>query len=449
MKFAKQSEIAAAYKSLRENGLDKETALKSLQKSYEKKGMEGDFVLNEDGSTCGLSDVDFVESTENGPSLKSGISEAQIKSITDGITKSLTDGFKSFVPAAAADKTEEGKEGFKSMGEFLSGLKGMAGGQVTPKLAKWIEKSGPSVAMGESTGQMGGVMVPPAYLAQMAQYDNLDGVDLLAQTDSLPMAGNSVTMPTNEETPWNGGVQAYWTSELQTISQVAPKSGSVTLVLNDLTCIVPMSNNLMDDAPAASTLALRKIAQTLRWKQNDAIINGGGAGMPLGVLNSPARYVVPKTTGQAAATISFANLVQMDARRLPGQEYAWFITPQGREQLGMMTLPGGLAPAAYNMLMGYSDKQFPSILSHPIVDMQELPALGQEGDIMLVNMRGYLSGTKQTQMATSIHMFFDTNATAFRAVARMDGKPWATKPVVSAKNPDFKMSQFIVLGARA
>lgn len=449
MKFAKQSEIASAYKSLRENGLDKEASLKSLEKAYAKKGMEGDFVLNEDGSTCGLSDVDFVESTENAPSHKSGLDAAQIKSISDGVVKSIGEGFKAFVPAVARDKDEEAKEGFKSMGEFLSNLKGMAGGSVTPKLAKWIEKSGPSVAMGESTGQMGGVMVPPAYLAQMAQYDNLDGVDLLSQTDSLPMAGNSVTMTTNEETPWNGGVQAYWTSELATITQTAPKSGSVTLVLNDLTCIVPMSNNLMDDAPAASTLALRKIRQAIQWKQNDAIINGGGAGMPLGVLKSDARYVVPKVSGQAAQTITYTNLVQMDSRRLPGQEYAWFVTPQAREQLGLMVLPGGLAPAAYNLLMGYSERQFPSILSHPIVDMQELPALGQEGDIMLVNMKGYLSGTKQTQMATSIHMFFDTNATAFRAVARMDGKPWATKPVVSAKNPNFKMSQFIVLGARA
>jgi HK97 family phage major capsid protein len=46
----------------------------------------------------------------------------------------------------------------------------------------------------------------------------------------------------------------------------------------------------------------------------DAIVEGTGAGQPLGILNSPALISVAKETGQAAATIVKENVDKMWSR---------------------------------------------------------------------------------------------------------------------------------------
>jgi HK97 family phage major capsid protein len=222
----------------------------------------------------------------------------------------------------------------------------------------------------------------------------------------------------------------------------------VTLTLNDLTCLVPVSNNLLEDASATSSVVSQAIGAALNWKFNEAIINGGGAGMPLGILNAGNLVTVAKESGQAASTITVNNLISMYARILTKQNGVWFVTPQGSEQIMKMVQPGGLLPAAFRSDTGFSQSPLPTIYGLPVVTLENCSALGQKGDIILADMKGYVAITKNIQMATSIHMFFDTNATAFRAVARMDGKPWAKAPVVSAHDATFKRSQFVTLAAR-
>lgn len=443
--FKKLSEVTAYFKSLRESGKTADEARTIMESNYTKKGLSGEFVQKDDGELCGLADIEFDEKQE----VSKGMDAAQIKSISDAVTKSLSDGFKQFAPATPIDRDEEARAGFKSAGEFLGSLKSLANGTSSAKLTKWREKSTPTVAMGESSGESGGVLVPPAFLAEIMRYQNLAGVDLLSQVNNIPVSGNSVTIPTDEETPWGGGTQAYWQAELATINQKRPSLGSITLTLNDLTCLVPVSNNLLEDASATSSVVSQAIGASLNWKFNEAIINGSGAGMPLGILNAGNLVTVAKESSQAAATITTNNLIAMYARLLSKQNGVWFVTPQGNEQIMKMVQPGGLLPAAYTSDSGFSKAPLPTIYGLPVVTLENCAALGQKGDIILGDMAGYAAITKNIQMATSIHMFFDTNATAFRAVARMDGKPWAKRPVVSAHDAAFKRSQFVTLAARA
>lgn len=442
--FKKLSEVTAYFKSLRESGKTAEEARSIMERDYGKKGVTG--ILKEDGETCELAEIEFDEKQEVN---QKGFDAAAVKSISDAVTKSLSEGFQKFAPATPIDREEEARAGFKSVGEFLSSLKGMAGGSTSAKLNKWREKSAPTSAMGESSGESGGVLVPPAFLAEIMKYDGLSGVDLLSKTKNIPVSGNSVTIPTNEETPWAGGVQAKWRAEMGVIAQTTPKLGDITLTLNDLVCLVPVGNNLLDDASATSAVVTDAIREALRWKFNEAIITGSGAGMPLGVLNSGALVTVAKTSGQAAATVTTANLIAMYARGLNKTRSAWYVSPQVQEQLMATTMPGAFQPAMFRMFEGFGEAPLPSIFGRPIVELENCSELGAAGDIIFADFSGYAAITKNVQMATSIHMFFDTNATAFRAVARMDGKPWAKAPVVSAKNADFKRSQFVTLAARA
>lgn len=452
----KLSEVVKSYKSLRENGLNKEAAIKALEKNYSKKGYTGSFILKEDGEEIGTADLEFkeIDGEEGGEDEvkvdEKGISGAHLKALADSITKGFEKTAKSFVPATPKDKAEEDRAGFKHAGEFLMAVKGLAHGTSNAKLNAWREKAAPSVSMGESTGEAGGVLVPPSFMAEILKYQDLAGANLSAMAKDIPVGGNAIGIPTSEDTPWGGGVQAYWQSELDVMNQKRPSFKDLELRLNDLTVLCPVGNNLMDDSPAAAAVVTEFIGTALNWKKNEAIVNGSGVGMPQGILNSGALVEVAKESGQAAGTFVRANLTKMFARALPGYNYAWFVTPQGKEQLLEMTAPGGQLPAFFNgQQEGISKAAFTSVYGRPMIELENCSALGQKGDIFLADMNSYITITKTVQMATSIHLFFDANATAFRAVARMDGKTQFRKPVVSAKDATFKRSHFITLAARA
>jgi HK97 family phage major capsid protein len=50
------------------------------------------------------------------------------------------------------------------------------------------------------------------------------------------------------------------------------------------------------------------------FKIEDAIINGTGGAVPLGVINSGALITVAKEAGQASGTVAYLNLTKMAAR---------------------------------------------------------------------------------------------------------------------------------------
>ena len=63
---------------------------------------------------------------------------------------------------------------------------------------------------------------------------------------------------------------------------------------------------------------LRDVLQKgIAWYLDLDLLNGNGAGKPLGVLADPALVTVSKETGQAASTVLYGNLTNMFARLHP------------------------------------------------------------------------------------------------------------------------------------
>ena len=69
--------------------------------------------------------------------------------------------------------------------------------------------------------------------------------------------------------------------------------------------------------------------------------------------------------------------------------------------------------------------------------------------MLLVDLSYYQTITKAggLQTATSMHLYFDADLTAFRTTFRMDGQSKVTAPINPAKG-SASMSPFIQLGAR-
>ena len=80
---------------------------------------------------------------------------------------------------------------------------------------------------------------------------------------------------------------------------------------------------------------------------------------------------------------------------------------------------------------------------------QHANTFSAQGDILLVDLKYYQTITKAggMQTATSMHLYFDADLTAFRTTFRMDGQSKLNSPITPAKG-SATMSPFIQLGAR-
>jgi HK97 family phage major capsid protein len=76
-------------------------------------------------------------------------------------------------------------------------------------------------------------------------------------------------------------------------------------------------------------------------------------------------------------------------------------------------------------------------------------ALGTQGDIVLADLRHYVTITKgQVESALSIHLRFDYDESTFRFIFRVDGQPWWTAALTPYKGTNTQ-SCFVTLATRA
>ena len=144
---------------------------------------------------------------------------------------------------------------------------------------------------------------------------------------------------------------------------------------------------------------------------DDAIINGTGAGQPLGILNAGCLVAQAKETGQVADTVVAENIVNMYSRRFAGQtqNYAWFYNQNVEPQLHTMSLAVGTGGVpVYMPPGGLSNTPYARILGLPAFAIEQAATLGDQGDIMLCNFQnGYVLAEKGgIKSDISIHVRF-------------------------------------------
>ena len=359
------------------------------------------------------------------------------------------------------------QRGFTSVGDFCRSLVHAAsaqrtGGAMDKRLAAlWggpAQAAAPgSTYAGEGAGADGGFLVPPSYSTRIFGL-SLEENALLPMTDNMPVEGNGMSFPKDETTPWgSNGVRAYWQGEASAATPTKPVLGTVDLKLKKLMALVPVTNELLSDATALSAYIPPNCARSIRWKTDEALLFGNGAGVPLGAFTVPATgqgpvITVAKESGQATGTLVPLNLAKMIARLMPGS-YAnavWLINNDVLPALFTLTLgnypiylPAG-APVG-----GIQGSPYGSLLGRPILVTQHAPSFSSQGDVMLADMKYYQSITKSEgiTMATSMHLYFDADSVAFRATFRVDGQPKIAAPVNPAKGSN-TLSPFVQLEAR-
>jgi HK97 family phage major capsid protein len=349
--------------------------------------------------------------------------------------------------------TAGGNGGFRNLGDFANAVRNasMRGGDLDPRL----RNASPSTYGNEGAGADGGFGVPPDYRTEILT-PVFNEESLIGLTDRLQSSSNTLTIPKDETTPWQttGGIQAYWTAEAGTKTQSKPSLGESTIKLHTLAVLVPVTEELLEDAPAMGAYLNRKAPEKIDFKVSDAIIRGTGAGMPLGILNSPALVTVAAEGGQSADTVVLNNILKMWGRMPVGSRRTavWIMHPDAEAVLPGLTLsnmpvylpPGGISGNMYGMLFG-----------RPVIPHQTAETIGDVGDIMLVDFKQYLTVTKTgggrdsngIKQDVSIHLWFDQDMVAFRFTLRVAGIPWWSSSITQRDGSNAQ-SPYVTLAAR-
>lgn len=367
-----------------------------------------------------------------------------------GMGTALDLGQQAQVTGTKTNVADDPKRGFKSFGEYAKAVRAGAGGRPDERLL--IGAAAPTTFSNESSGGDGGFAVPPEYSREIWNLSLMED-SLIPMTDNTPIQGNSMVFPQDETTPWGtDGVRAYWSAEAAAATQTKVKMGVASLRLNKLMALMPITDELTEDASALGAYLLDKGATSIRWKANEAIFQGTGAGQPQGLMNSAAMVEVAKESGQAASTLDPKNLAKMIARLPPGSygKSVWVIGPDSLPALFTLSLgnypiylpQGGGVPALQGSPYG-------SLLGRPVMVSQHAEAFSSAGDVQLHDLSYYRTITKAggIETATSMHLFFDAGATAFRVTFRMDGAPKLKAAISQAKGSN-TLSPFVRLGAR-
>lgn len=354
--------------------------------------------------------------------------------------------------------------GFHSVGDFALSVKraSVRGGEIEKRLAVSQSLASASTYGSEGAGADGGFAIPPEFRSAIMQ--TIQGEEsLLSQCDVVTTGGNTFTCPMDETTPWqtSGGILANWEGEAAAAAQTKPALGERTVKLNKLRVLVPMTEELLEDAPGLSGYLQRKAPEKIAFKINHALINGTGVGMPLGLLNSPALKTITKETSQVASTIVGNNIIKMlNGMYGPCRSRAvWVYNQEIEPQLFKLSLPGtdntGNAVSGWGSLVymppgGVSGAPYGSLYGRPSIPTQACPALSSVGDIIFADFSQYLvllKGGANPKMDVSMHLWFDQDITAFKFTLRMGGVPW-WGTTAAALNGSATYSPYVALGAR-
>lgn len=454
-------------KLLRNIGAHKSGAIVEIDEPIARAYIEAGAAEEHKAAAQALAEGVSAEDAELSANLRTMVTN-EVRTALAGVTRGLAEAQRPDVQISVTEAEDDKKVrtgGFRSAGHFAHTLvRGMnpsgPDAAAATQLREWHALvSRAATGMNESVDAEGGLLVPSAF-SQTLWDRTKDYENLADRIDLVPVAGNSMTFNATSENSRangsrNGGVQAYWIAEAQQYIASKPTFRQAELKLKKLTVLVYATNELLEDTAGAVEAYINRVAPAeIAFKMSDALVSGGGAGIPMGYLASGALVTVPKEAAQAAQTIVAENISKMWARvyapsrrtgvwvmnqdietQLDGLKYA---TGSSSGQLVYMP-PTGLAGAPYSTIKG-----------RPVVVCEGASTLGTVGDLAFVDFSQFIGIKKASGIKSdvSMHLRFDYDETVFKFSLRVDMQPMWDAPLTPYKGTN-TLSPFVALATRA
>jgi len=357
-------------------------------------------------------------------------------------------------PDDGTTQRQADKDKFASRGEFFQAVIRACkpGGTVDPRLSTRAASG-----LSESVPSDGGFLVEPEMASQLLA-NVWDTGEILPKVNKVTLTGNKTGMKFNgldETSRANGsragGILSYWADEADEKTASKPKFRQIQLDLNKLIGLCYATDELLGDASALAQVIENGFKSEFDFKITDAIINGTGAGMPLGILNSGCIVSVGKEAGQVANTIVYENVNKMWSRLMATSRpnSIWVINQDCEPQLNSMSLAVGTGGVpVYMPPGGLNDSPYSKLMGRPVVPIEQCATVGDTGDIMLCDFSKYRMIDKGgIKNDVSIHVRFIYDESVFRFVLRIDGQPELGSAITPYKGTN-TLSHFVKLDAR-
>lgn len=338
-----------------------------------------------------------------------------------------------------------------ALGEFLQAVYRANTGQgVDPRLTYVSVAQGASSAVGPD----GGFLLRPTMqddlklrMAAGKIFSRISPIPLDDATDSLEL--NVIDETSRINGSRHGGVRGYWLDEGEAATQSRPKFRKYHLRAKGLAALGYAPNNLLRNARALGAIMTTAFGDELRFRTEDAIVNGNAVGKPMGLLSGNCLISQAKETGQAAATVVYQNITKMWSRLLPDlrENAIWLFHSDVEPQLDELAIVAGTG-ALEPRFMRYGLDGVLQIKGRPAMAVEYCATLGTVGDLILVALDDYGFIEVPIEEASSMHVAFTTNEMAFRVTYYCDGEPYLRSAITPFKG-NTTQSSVVALATRS
>lgn len=354
---------------------------------------------------------------------------------------------------------DEGDKPFRSMGEQLKAVRefyASGGRKMDQRLPKYQYEEKAS-GMSEAVGADGGFLLQPDFANILLKPVHEVG-PFSSRANWLPTQGavsgrlNGVDETSRATGSRWGGIRGYRDGEGVSATASAPKFRPIDWRLKKYRVFAYATDELLTDQAMLNAVLQQGAGEEIDFMVNDDMLNGNGVGGPVGILTSAALISVAKEAGQAAATVVKENIDKMWARMsLRSKASAvWYVNVDVTPQLETLQYTVGVAGVpAYMPPGGVADSPYGRLKGRPVIESEFNATLGTVGDIVLADFGWYLAWEKgPVETASSIHVQFLTDETAFRFIYRVDGQTALASALTPYKGTN-TTSPFVALATRA
>jgi HK97 family phage major capsid protein len=344
---------------------------------------------------------------------------------------------------------------FESLTDFLAAVAGAADmpNAMDDRLRNFVvPAAGYQAAATGSTSSIpseGGFAVPDEFVDPLWESTYSTG-SLLSLCDKLTMRSGKLKVPAigdNDRTDGNrfGGLSMSWLEPGDEIPATKPDTRRIEFTARRLAGLTWSTDELIADAPAWEATLRRLYGLESSHRIEQEIVDGEGIKGPLGILNSGALITVEPESGQVAGTVRAENLTNMWSRLWSAsrRRAVWLVNDDVEAQLALASLGSG---TALSKIIDYQGGGM-TALGRPVLSLEQCPALGSLGDVILCDPSQYIIAERSTRAQSSVHVRFLYGESAFRFSVRMDGQP-AWSSTITPKNAVATQSPFVALAAR-
>lgn len=341
---------------------------------------------------------------------------------------------------------------YSNFGEMLLDVRAAAqqgSGGPSARLRAHQERESRALGMSEGVPSDGGFLVGKDDVGGIIT-NAIKGGNVMSRCRTIPIGPNANGIRANgiDETSrvngsrW-GGVRGYWANEAGSVTATKPKFQRFNVDLEKVMAVYYATDEQLQDTTSLGAIATEAFSDELRFKVEDAIINGDGAGKPLGVLNSAALVSQARAT---SSTVKYVDIVKVHGRLFANSRpnAVWFINQDVEEQLFQMFVTGSTT-AAYSPPGGLSGMQYSTLFGKPVIPIEFCASMGTVGDVILADMSQYILIEKGgINSAASAHVAFLTDEMCFRFTYRVNGQPLWSSPLTPFKGSNTQ-SPFVTI----